>query len=62
MRRTEAFEVPQSYFDDDTRDALDRDIAWYIRHQFGDAEVDRITVTVHLKTFTDDERRRRSDY
>ena len=61
MRHTEAFEVPRAYFDDDTRDALDRDLAYYVREQFGDAVVDRVTVTVHLKTFTDAERRANRD-
>lgn len=62
MKFTEAFEVPIRALSDDMADRLDREVSGYVKDEFGDATISHITVTVHLRVFTDAERRRNRDY
>jgi len=61
MKHTEAIEVPFGVLADDTADAVHRDVLDYLRYKFGDVTVARITLTAHLQTFTDAERRANRD-
>lgn len=61
MKHTDAFDVPLRYIDDDVRDRLDDNIEHYVREEFGDATISHVTVTVHLRVYTDAERRRNRD-
>lgn len=61
MIQTEAIEVPIRAISDKIVDGLDDDVSDYVRHQFGDATISHFTVTVHLRVYTDAERRANRD-
>lgn len=54
---TDPVDVPSGYVDNDTMALLERDVAYFVREHYGDADVTDITITVHLRRITDDERR-----
>lgn len=54
---TDPIDVPGGYVDSDTMALLERDVGYFVREHYGDADVAGITVTVHLRRITDDERR-----
>lgn len=61
MKQTEAIQVPFRVLADDIADGVDRDVSDYVRYKFGDATISHITLTVHLQTYTDAERRSNRD-
>lgn len=61
MIQTEAIEVPIRALADDVMDGVDRDVSDYVRYKFGDATISHITLTVHLRVYTDAERRANRD-
>ena len=61
MIQTEAIEVPIRALADDVMDGVDRDVSDYVRYKFGDATISHITLTAHLRVYTDAERRANRD-